>query len=308
MVNEKSEERETKVMWPGLSRGGGNLYNEITTEIRQLISEFGNELEDSVSGTRLSIFSFPLFREFNLIGGITDTEVLVAISPSNGMPMISWFDWSKEQPPLRDYSLLSAIKEQMGWESVTVLPFDKALLKISSENRKEHLRELAKKCVQQAQEQMEKQARIVRLKPIFNGRDFLIENDLCFVLMPFKEPFYRLYNDHVKPTLEGLKLRVAKADDVFNPSPIMEDIWEYINKARIIVADVTGRNPNVFYELGIAHTVGKEVIILTQDPNDVPFDLRHLRYFVYQDNQAGWTKLTENLRKAVEAVVRNSGK
>ena len=61
----------------------------------------------------------------------------------------------------------------------------------------------------------------------------------------------------------------------------MEDIWELINKSRIIVADVTGKNANVFYELGISHTIGKDYIVLTQNELDVPFDLKHRRYFKY---------------------------
>jgi len=150
----------------------------------------------------------------------------------------------------------------------------------------------------------ERQARLVRTNPIFQGREFLVEDRLCFVLMPFREPFYRIYEDHIKPTLEAAGLQVIKADDLFTPTAIIEDIWEYINRSRLLVADVTGRNPNVFYELGIAHTVGKDAIILTQDENDIPFDLRHLRHFRYTDNEEGWEALRRTLAKAVDAVVK----
>ncbi|MFC1935049.1 hypothetical protein ACFLXZ_01890 [Chloroflexota bacterium] len=121
--------------------------------------------------------------------------------------------------------------------------------------------------------------------------------------MPFAEPFNRLYLEHIKPALETLNLRVMRADDLFAPAPIIEDIWEYINKAHFIVADVTGRNPNVFYELGIAHTVGKDVILLTQNKDDIPFDVSHLRYFEYNDNSEGWKKLKRNLESATEAII-----
>lgn len=94
-----------------------------------------------------------------------------------------------------------------------------------------------------------------------------------------------------------------KADDIFTPTAIMEDIWEYINKSRLIVADVTGKNPNVFYELGIAHTIGKDVIILTQNEDDVPFDLKHLRYIKYIDNKNGWESLSADLDKFVTSTV-----
>jgi len=66
----------------------------------------------------------------------------------------------------------------------------------------------------------------VKINPIFRGRNFKIEKDLCFVLMPFQEPFFRIYRTILKPSLEKLGLRVIKADDVFTPTVIIEDIWE----------------------------------------------------------------------------------
>ena len=131
----------------------------------------------------------------------------------------------------------------------------------------------------------------------------MIEDDLCFVLMPFREPFIRLYEDHIKPILQSVGLRVMKTDDIFTPTAIIDDIWQYINRARLIVVDITGRNSNVFYELGIARTIGKDVIILTQNEEDVPFDLRHLRCFTYIDNQEGWQVLRRNLEKATCVVL-----
>lgn len=146
-------------------------------------------------------------------------------------------------------------------------------------------------------------AKYMAVAPIFTGRGYPVEEDLCFVLMPFRDSFIRIYEEHVKPTLEALGFRVIKADDIFKPGPIVEQIWEYIIRSRIIIADVTERNPNVFYELGIAHTLGKDVIIITQSEEDVPFDLRHLRYFKYSDNREGWKKLKENLENAVRTII-----
>lgn len=75
----------------------------------------------------------------------------------------------------------------------------------------------------------------------------------------------------------------------------MHDIWSAIFLADWIIADCTGRNPNVFYEIGIAHTVGKRVILITQDEKDVPFDVRHIRYFNYTFTPRGMKKLEESL-------------
>lgn len=109
--------------------------------------------------------------------------------------------------------------------------------------------------------------------PVFRARGIKQEENLCFVLMPFKPPFDQLYREQIKPGIEASGLKCVRADDIFSPTPILEDIWTYILKSKVVIADVTGKNPNVFYEIGIAHTVGRPVIIITKDKGDVPFDI-----------------------------------
>lgn len=142
------------------------------------------------------------------------------------------------------------------------------------------------------------------LHPIFRGTGFKTEDDLVFVLMPFgSEDLQNVYYDHIRSTLEKFKLRVKRADDIYGTGAIIEDIWEGINKARFIVADLTGRNPNVLYETGICHTVGKHVIMLSQKVDDIPFDLRHLRCIVYEYSPRGGKKLEEQLYTTVLSLL-----
>ena len=69
-----------------------------------------------------------------------------------------------------------------------------------------------------------------------------------------------------------------KADDIFVPgNNVIENIWRLINRSALLLADVRGKNPNVFYELRIDHTVGRDVILITQNKDDVPFDIQNLR-------------------------------
>ena len=75
---------------------------------------------------------------------------------------------------------------------------------------------------------------------------------------------------------------------------IIEDIWTKINQCAIIVADLTAKNPNVLYEVGIVHAIGKPALLLTQDLSDIPFDFKHLRHYEYQDNSEGFKKFTSN--------------
>ncbi|GIU71227.1 MAG: hypothetical protein KatS3mg003_1261 [Candidatus Nitrosocaldaceae archaeon] len=78
----------------------------------------------------------------------------------------------------------------------------------------------------------------------------------------FEPRFDRIYREQIKPTVEELGFKCIRADDTFSPISIL-DIWSYILKSKVLIADITDKNINVFYEIGIAHTIGKPVIIIT---------------------------------------------
>ena len=121
-----------------------------------------------------------------------------------------------------------------------------------------------------------------------------------FVLMPFSDALLPFYQDHIRPTIERMGHSCGRADDFFTADAIIEGIWTAIRNARVILADCTGRNPNVFYEIGIAHTVGKPVVLLSQSVDDIPFDLRHRRTIVYEYSPRGVKQFEEVLAKTVQ--------
>lgn len=103
----------------------------------------------------------------------------------------------------------------------------------------------------------------------------------CFVLLPLHEPFTIIYRDLVVPAVEMLDMTCQHAGEIFGPGFIVSDVRFLIEEAKVVVAELTGRNPNVFYELGIAHALHKPVVQLAQQIEDVPFDIRHLRTLEY---------------------------
>ena len=86
----------------------------------------------------------------------------------------------------------------------------------------------------------------------------------------------------------------------------MNDIWSLINNADIIICDCTGKNPNVFYELGLAHAIGKNVICITQNTEDIPFDIKHIRYIKYEYNPRGMTKFEKTLGQYIASINKTS--
>ncbi|KAF0140937.1 MAG: hypothetical protein FD122_2110 [Stygiobacter sp.] len=135
----------------------------------------------------------------------------------------------------------------------------------------------------------------IRYNPMFRSSVKQIDKNLCFVLMPFSEEWSeRVYFKLIRPIVEGMKLQCIRADNLSGPI-IIEDIWIKINQCAFIIADVTNKNPNVMYELGIVHTLGKPAILITQDISQIPFDFSHLRHYEYKDNTDGFEKLSKEL-------------
>jgi hypothetical protein len=122
----------------------------------------------------------------------------------------------------------------------------------------------------------------------------------CFVMMPFDPIFNGVWEHVLRPTVTAVGDECKRADDFFSLGPIMNDVLKSIREADYLIADLTGKNPNVFYELGIAHALDKPVILLTQQLNDVPIDLRHLRLIAYEDSAGGAAKLMATLKRFIQ--------
>lgn len=127
---------------------------------------------------------------------------------------------------------------------------------------------------------------------------------VCFVLMPFKDPFNTYYGRVYVPAITKAGLKPVRIDELFRPGPVVKDIWEHVVAAQVLVAELTERNANVFYELGLAHAVGKPVVLVTQNLEDVPFDLRHLRVLSYNTADIDWAaNLQDGLTEAIRQTL-----
>ncbi|QOY63877.1 hypothetical protein INQ40_00655 [Lysobacter sp. H21R4] len=140
--------------------------------------------------------------------------------------------------------------------------------------------------------------------------------DSCFVMMPFASPLGDYYSKVYKPAIEKAGLRPVRADaEIFATGKIMDQIWSGIHAAKVLVAELTSRNPNVFYELDLAHALEKPVVLICGNEMDVPFDLKHIRVIYYDTSDPFWgnklmDKVAENILSAIanpqEAVLRRN--
>jgi len=142
----------------------------------------------------------------------------------------------------------------------------------------------------------------ILVNPIFNTyQNKKLQYDI-FVLMPFKEEMKPVYQDHIKNVAKKLSKTIARADDFFSVNTIMEEVCQAIFQSKVLIADCTGMNPNVFYELGLAHTLGKKVVLITQNEKDIPFDIRHIRYLKYEYTPRGMKEFEKSLYTFLQEV------
>lgn len=122
------------------------------------------------------------------------------------------------------------------------------------------------------------------------------------VMMPFSPEFASVYKA-IKAACDSVKASYLRVDEIYRPTKIANDIFAAIAQSRLVICDLTGRNPNVLYETGLAHALNAEVVMLTQNADDVPFDLRHFRYFTYLNNGEGLQKLQSDLQRIISECI-----
>ena len=132
-----------------------------------------------------------------------------------------------------------------------------------------------------------------------------IDENLVSVMMPFAANFANVYTA-IQSVAAELGMTCQRADDIWIHTHIIQDVVSLISKAKVVICDLSGRNPNVFYEAGIAHAIGAEVILISQHQTDVPFDLQHIRYINYLPNAEGIAVLVTNLKRRLQTVTGRS--
>lgn len=125
----------------------------------------------------------------------------------------------------------------------------------------------------------------------------------CFIAMPLKSEFDKVYNSAIAAALIESGYNPIRPDKMMKPGNIMQQIIESIRKSSIFLADITGLNPNVMYELGMAHILGKPIVLISQtneegkSRNKIPFDISTERILQYNK------KSTSHLKKSLTSLL-----
>ncbi|MCL2682071.1 MAG: nucleoside 2-deoxyribosyltransferase [Bacteroidales bacterium] len=129
------------------------------------------------------------------------------------------------------------------------------------------------------------------------------ETPKAFVVMQFSSPYNELYDDVIKRVCKEFDLNVVRADETYGPGLILADIIKQINESRLIIAEISQSNPNVFYEVGYAHALNKPTILIAEKTTKLPFDVSPFRTLFYENTIAGKQKIEDGLKKHIAAAL-----
>lgn len=284
---------------------GGNLPNELRQKITALLDEFIEIVVQQAESAKLRRAFIRAQLACNLLIVLDKNSVHVGAEKASGLPSSTFIN--QRENVFSPQQVYEAAKWEYGYEKPFEISFPAELINLEKDKRAPALSQIAASYIKSEVRRVEKEMNLIQVAPIFGPAEYEIDPRLAFVLMPFKDELTEIYNTLVKPTVEKEEFGLVckRADDIKSNRAIIQDIWKSICEARIIIADLTGINPNVMYELGVAHTLGKETIIIYRKDEDIkfPFDLAHIRRIEYQNTPVGGALLVTNLEATLHAII-----
>ncbi|MGA9097632.1 MAG: hypothetical protein WB392_01725 [Methanotrichaceae archaeon] len=197
----------------------------------------------------------------------------------------------------------SSAQWEFGFEDPFVIRFPAGLLDQKTEQRHEELAKIASEHIDSEFSRFIGLLSLLRTRPIFGPAALAIESQLALLLMPIDENGRRNYDVIVKAAEESGMI-IDMAGDIREGRSVVRDLWISLNKARVVIADLTGPDPGVMYGLGIAHTVGKETILISPQGSNYLTDIPKTQVIEYEDRDESRTVLEQELFRILSSIMQ----
>ena len=291
-------------MQSGIRETRGNMPQDIRKKVDNLLYEFEKIVENISQNKNLRKAIVRSRLPCSIIALLDAKNLYIMAQHHFGMPTTLYnYNPNIELTPEQ---AIDISRFDFGFHDTFLIKFPASLLDQSGGNRQKILNAIALTHIESEVQRIIKMTNLIQINPIFGSASYSIDKQLVFVLMPFDDELTTIYETIIKPTVESMGLVSRRADDNKTNKAIIQDIWKGICEARLIIADLTNLNPNVMYELGIAHTVGKETIMIYQKNKEeikFPFDIAHIRRIEYENTATGGKKLEEEIKETIKSIL-----
>jgi hypothetical protein len=263
----------------------GNMMPELMASVDKLIDEF------------MAIVN-AMAMDRHLQKGIARSQLpcsMVAILDKEKLSILAQFR--------RENKFASYFQNNSVLDDAFVIQFPKEVLDQNSEQRRKSLESISSEHIDSEFNRFAELLSLIRTRPIFGDTSLTVGARSLLLLLPQDKGKRRNY-DSIKRAIEAIGLAVCEAEDIRKGRSSVREMWRSINQAAIIIADLTGFDAGVMYGLGIAHTIGKETILVHPQGSKYLTDIPKTHRICYEDSIAGREKLEGQLIEMLQNMLQ----
>lgn len=282
----------------GNSIRGGDMPEELQAEVDQLLDQFLG-LVDAISLDRhLQRGIARILLPCSMIA-MLDSKNLFVVAQFQPDGRISTYLYAPDKA-YQPRNIVNATVVEFGFQDPFLIQFPSEMLKESPEKRKAALEKIASDHIDSEFMRFVGLLNLLRTRPIFGAPQGYVDNQMIYVLSPEGDLNY----DSISRAIESTGLDPSRAGDIRAGRSEVKEMWLSINDARIIVADLTGADPAVMYGLGIAHTVGKDTVLIHPAGSEYLVDIPRTQSIEYQAGDEGKIKLESDLSELLRSMTQ----
>jgi hypothetical protein len=287
MLNEKTRIRN------------GNMSPELQAKVDELMEEFmvvvNAMAEDRHIQKGIARSQLP-----NSMVAILDKEKLSILAQLRSENRFASY-FSNSSVVLTPQQAANSAQWEFGLEDAFIIQFPKELLNQSTEQRLSNLRKISSEHIDSEFNRFMELLSLMRTRPIFGQAPITVGARSIFLLTPQDKELNKNYETILK-AIEANGIVADELEDIRNGKSSIRNMWYSLNQAAIIIADLTGPDAGVMYGLGIAHTIGKETILIHPKGSKYLTDIPRTYRIEYEDSTAGRAKLQEQLRAMLQSM------
>jgi len=280
----------------GNSIRGGDMPDELQAEIDQLLDQFLG-IVDAISldrhlqrGIARSLLPCSII-------AMLDSKNLFVVAQFQTEGRISTYLYHPDKT-YQPRNVVNAAMVEFRFQDPFLIQFPSELLKVSPEQRKAALEKIASDHIDSEFMRFVGFLNQLRTRPIFGPAQGSVDYQMIYVLSPAGDQNY----DAVSRAVESIGLEPYRSRDIRAGRSEVKEMWQSINDARIVVADLTGADPTVMYGLGIAHTVGKDTVLIHPAGSEYLVDIPRTQILKYQAGDEGEIKLESDLSELLRSM------
>jgi hypothetical protein len=288
-------------MLEGKRNQGGTMPAELQRKVDELLDQFV-AMVDAVSEERHLQRGIARSLLPCSIAAILDGENLFLVAQLRSENLFSVYVYTPETTWLPDKVMNNASWE-FGFEDPFLLQFPAGLLEASEEERREDVRRLATEHVDSEFKRFMSRLSLLRTRPIFGSAPSAVDARSAFLLLPSPWGSSRIF-EAVSRAAEANRLYVNVLEEIRAGRSAIRGAWISINESRVVIADLTGPDPGVMYALGMAHTVGKETVLIYPKGSSYLVDLPKILRIEYEENEDGAAKVERELSAMLAGLIQ----